>query len=436
MEKQVISRRLIKSPLTLLVVVAFLLASTSLVWAGYDEWTLDPSPYHGGGNNNLFGVAAIDSDTVSAVGSYEETGIGLYYLLILRRVPDQTPQWAIVQTPATEAYSELFAATAAQDDSEDASTWQMWAVGYQDGTNRYRLPNDEWTADYATTLIERSTDDGQSWHIVESTNPGTGPSATTNILKGVAGTSTDDVWAVGYYFNAAGGIYQQTLIQHWNGSQWSTITSPNVSGVRNYLTSVSAISTSDVWAVGYTLNSSNQSAVLLLHWNGTEWGIVTNPTVSGSYSYLYGVTCADADNCWAVGTYNPAEDTTDETLVLRKGTFSNWTVESSPSPSTSLNRLYGAANVSEEYVWAVGKYQSTPSNTLTMRRLPTTGWETVSSPNADTDENVLRAVVVVPGTTVSSGGDVWAVGYYKSSTLLEELTLIMQYTIPGSCCSP
>ena len=435
MENQVKPRKSIRTPLTLLLITALLLVSTPLVWAGYDEWTIDTTPYELGGNNNLFGVASIDSERVSAVGSLEHTGIGLYFPMALRLIPDQDPEWAIVELPDTEAYSEFFAVTAVQN-PQDASTWEMWAVGYQDGTSRYHLPNDEWTADDANTLIERSTDDGESWDIVQSPNRGTGPSATTNILKGVAGTSTDDVWAVGYYFNAAGGTYQQTLIEHWNGSQWSTFTSPNALGKHNYLTAVAAISADDAWAVGYTLDSSDQSTVLLLHWNGTSWGTANNPTISGTYPYLYGVTCADANNCWAVGAYLPTGEATDATLILKKGSSVNWSVESSPHPSSSLNRLYGAANVSEEYVWAVGKYEAAPSDTLTVQRLPTTGWEKVSSPNADTDENVLRGVVVVPGSTVLSGGDVWAVGYYKSSTLHEDLTLIMQYTIPGSCCSP
>ena len=38
--------------------------------------------------------------------------------------------------------------------------------------------------------------------------------------------SASDVWAVGYYQDTSAGTYQ-TLIEHWNGTAWSVIASPN-----------------------------------------------------------------------------------------------------------------------------------------------------------------------------------------------------------------
>ncbi len=49
----------------------------------------------------------------------------------------------------------------------------------------------------------------------------------------------------------------QTLIEHWDGSSWSIVSSPNPAGV-NDLSAVTAVpGTSDAWAVGYDQTSPN-----------------------------------------------------------------------------------------------------------------------------------------------------------------------------------
>src|SRR6478672_3269683 len=46
-----------------------------------------------------------------------------------------------------------------------------------------------------------------------------------SFLLGVATLSANDIWAVGVNYNTNG--YQRTLTEHWNGSQWSVVPSPN-----------------------------------------------------------------------------------------------------------------------------------------------------------------------------------------------------------------
>src|SRR5437899_2411658 len=81
------------------------------------------------------------------------------------------------------------------------------------------------------------------WQIVTSPNVGTG----NNYLTSVSAVSESDVWAVGYYNN---GGTNQTLTEHWDGTSWSVVSSPNPGPTSNYLLSVAAISANDVWAVG------------------------------------------------------------------------------------------------------------------------------------------------------------------------------------------
>src|SRR5436305_1036172 len=62
-------------------------------------------------------------------------------------------------------------------------------------------------------------------------------------LGGVAAVSAHEIWAVGS--NAA-----HTLTEHWNGTLWSVVRSPNGPLGAGTLNAVTAISANDVWTVG------------------------------------------------------------------------------------------------------------------------------------------------------------------------------------------
>ena len=60
----------------------------------------------------------------------------------------------------------------------------------------------------------------------------------------------------------------QTLVEHWNGSAWSVVPSPNVGGsYDNALYGVAAVSANDVWAVGHD-GDPITGQTLVEHWNG------------------------------------------------------------------------------------------------------------------------------------------------------------------------
>lgn len=61
--------------------------------------------------------------------------------------------------------------------------------------------------------------------------------------------STNDIWSIGYVEFAAK-PYDRTSIEHWNGKNWSIVSSPNVD-VHNELFAVTRVpGTSQLWAVG------------------------------------------------------------------------------------------------------------------------------------------------------------------------------------------
>src|SRR5437773_9507602 len=110
-----------------------------------------------------------------------------------------------------------------------------------------------------------------SWQIIASPN---GPRQ-VNELHGVSALAEDDVWAVGVSYNTERTL-GSTLIEHWNGSRWSVVSSPNPSSFVNKLNAVAAVSSTDVSAVGTAPTPAN--TVLILHWNGVAWSVVPNPT--------------------------------------------------------------------------------------------------------------------------------------------------------------
>src|SRR5439155_10626475 len=71
------------------------------------------------------------------------------------------------------------------------------------------------------------------------------PAATLNgILDDVAGISPGDVWTVGSII----GNPSYPIVEHWDGQRWSTVRSPRLLG--SSLIGATAISSTDVWAVG------------------------------------------------------------------------------------------------------------------------------------------------------------------------------------------
>ena len=89
------------------------------------------------------------------------------------------------------------------------------------------------------------------------------------------------------------------------GGDWSIVASPNTRTDRNnYLTGVTCASASDCWAAGYYVTTNLLYQTLIEHWDGTSWAIVTSPNTSTTHSNLLtGVTCVSASDCWAVGYF-------------------------------------------------------------------------------------------------------------------------------------
>jgi hypothetical protein len=121
--------------------------------------------------------------------------------------------------------------------------------------------------------------------------------------------SRSDCWAAGAYRTQSpisGSSPYQTLIEHWDGTLWSIVSSPSATSANdNALYGVACAAASDCWAVGGNFGSPYRT--LIEHWDGNLWSIVTSPNLTGSVygnsdNRLWSVACASASECWAVGS--------------------------------------------------------------------------------------------------------------------------------------
>jgi hypothetical protein len=154
----------------------------------------------------------------------------------------------------------------------------------------------------------------------------------------------------------SGGI-TQTLVEHWNGTQWSVVSSPNTTLPYNALSGVTATSANNIWAVGLYNNRLGRSArTLIEHWNGSQWGIVSSPNVPQTKNTLMGVTAISANDIWAVGDYATSVPSQTVHTLIEHWDGSQWSIVTSPSPGTK-NMLTSITVVpGTQQLWAVGHY--------------------------------------------------------------------------------
>ncbi len=114
---------------------------------------------------------------------------------------------------------------------------------------------------------------GKEWSIVPSPNSSF-PNVSATRLYGVDAMSTNDVWAVGYGEDFSS-LKSETLIIHWNGKSWSIVPSPNPGGSEytNTLNAIDGVAPNDIWSVGA---QGYPEKSLTLHWNGSSWQTIPN----------------------------------------------------------------------------------------------------------------------------------------------------------------
>jgi len=144
------------------------------------------------------------------------------------------------------------------------SAKDIWAVGTVSGGTVFQSLTEHWN--------------GSSWSIVATPDPA-GSVGSTRV--GITEVSAHDIWTVGSYITVTGDVgTNHTLTEHWNGMTWSVVPSPNSGPNDNdSLFAVAEVSAHDIWAVGLIISTGSSAGQSLIeHWNGMQWSIVPGPS--------------------------------------------------------------------------------------------------------------------------------------------------------------
>jgi hypothetical protein len=357
---------------------------------------------NGTGHTDLFANAIVSANDVWSVGiqtnaSDKDRTLAEHW---------NGTSWTVFPTvnPAV-SHNDLYSVSA-------VSSTNVWAVG------AYETNSSSGTT---ATLAEHWN--GASWSKVTTQNP-----STYSYLFAVTALSSSNVWAVGSYWNFTLGSYR-TLVEHFNGSTWSVIASPNagLSDTWNQLLSISAWSATDMWAVGSTEPSASPRTSLAMHWNGTSWAIVSTSNLVGGGNEILSVNALEVGHAVGVGYGSFVSGSS-------PGKPAQWDLMLTGDPVTALPVLatgdvvLEAVARSSDSVWAVGFYQSTPSSPRLTFVWPATwdasthnlSWASAPGPSASPGSvnNALFGVAAVSPSVF------WAVGYANSGAFDQSLAAL------------
>jgi hypothetical protein len=169
-----------------------------------------------------------------------------------------------------------------------------------------------------------------------------------------------------------------------------------------WLSGVYCSSASNCWAVGVSQASVNAAMLnQVLRWNGSRWRLSPAPQPGGrkhgDVSTLESVRCLTARDCWAVGYYLRRGASLDEALHWNGRT---WSQVPAPTPggilSNDVNELNDVFCASHANCWAVGDFGTQDTSANQALHWNGKSWSLVSTPdpagtNAE-DDNVLGSV--------------------------------------------
>ena len=249
--------------------------------------------------------------------------------------------------------------------------------------------------------------------------------------------STSDVWAVGSWMG------DDALVEHWDGQRWSLITVPSFGGTENILTGIDGTSSTDLWLVGQRQYAAQMHGVVLhggtqgfqivtppdvavLHdvamlgaqplvegWRigsdgfaapvialgtGTTWHEEPVPADPGRNVFLTGISVGAADAAWAVGWSDDSPN--GDTPVTYQREAGGWTPAAVPDQGGST-RLVAVASDQQGTV-AVGSVSAGGSSRAIVLRATDAGWTPVAGAGSQPPDTLASVAL--------DGGDMWGVG--------------------------
>jgi hypothetical protein len=256
------------------------LGAVTIQWDG-SQWSYVTNPKLGDFDTRLYSVAGTSQDDVWAVGTSRGLALRMHW---------DGSGWKEVRSLTPYTTAVLYAVTAISSDN-------VWAVGStQEGAGPSSTAIEQWN--------------GSEWGVVPSPNP----CQVSNDLRDISAIGPNDIWVVG---GCTDDEYRRVPLRavtmHWAGASWKEVPVPKTTQSQ-YLIGVAARTEDDVWAVGleHSWTGSDYAApgnTLVLHWDGSQWSTV--PTPSFSKGRFSDVAVADNGDVWTVG------DIGNEALIAR-----------------------------------------------------------------------------------------------------------------------
>jgi hypothetical protein len=315
-------------------------------WDG-TVWTIQPTPNPLVVRAELSGVACTSSKTCTAVGDY---GDGYSSEPLAERWDGIS--WTIQPTPSSGQSAGLFGVSC------PTATWCIAVGSYSTTGNDYGLA-EHWN--------------GTAWHIQPIPSP---PGAWSSGLSAVSCTATSACTAVGGSLDGFPGV---PLAERWDGTAWSIQSTPSPEGSNggSSLSDVACKSATDCIAVG-DYHGGLMSFTLVERWDGIDWSIQPSPNKSKS-SELSGVACVSATLCTAVGDYWTGSA---GASLAERWDGTSWSIQHTANHSINAwNELNAVACTSGSECIAVGSYEADGTDLTLIERWNGTAWSIQPSPN-------------------------------------------------------
>ena len=341
-------------------------------------WAVQPAPYIGTGDNTFGAVAAVSKNDVWAVGNYmPDTAKANQDATLSMAAHYDGTKWT--STPTVDGgsnFSTLFGVAAVPG--------KAWAVGTDLG------------ADFLPRAVIEAWD-GSAWHLV----PAPKLDAQRSILYSATAVNDHDVWAVGIQQDRAGTF--GTLIEHFDGTKWSVVPTPNPGAFGNELYGIAADGPNSVYAVGQRDDAHSDTA-LVLHWDGNCWSEEHVPGVNAAL--LQSVSVKNGE-VWAAGQ---TDDIRHQAVpFVEHFAHGAWTSQVAPELGAPFSDVTAITATGDGAAWMAGTYYDATAGKQVplLARHDAGGWHNVAAPDPGTGDTVL-------GGLSAAGGKVWAVGYAKT----------------------
>jgi hypothetical protein len=354
----------IRSFAVIAIIFCGLAAQTAVAGAATPVWTVDASPSPGQGA--LVAVSCVNLTFCAAVGQYDTGGVGQSNIEMWNGT-----SWTVTPHPHGGTVDEF-------DGVSCASTTSCFAVGFQANPSLRQ------------TLIERWN--GTTWSVVPSPNAGT-----ENGLLAVSCSNANSCLAVGDY-SVGTSSPLLNLVESWNGSSWSIVSSPDLAASSSQLTGVSCVSSAFCVSVG-----SDNVGGTVSSWNGSMW---TDSLDLGTAGVLEAVSCPSATFCAGAGL------ATNQASLVEMWNGTSWRQTPTPNPGVNGSPLSGISCFNSTSCVAAGaRYQPNQTDNL-LESWDGTSWVVPPTPDVGDDAFSLGVSCTDPAVCTT-------VGYRAGRTLIE-----------------